>query len=105
MLYLSQLLGTPVEDLQGERIGKIIDFTVPAAQIGQQGPTYLTALLVEGQQDQLWRVPSDAVEWHEQVLRLPLPLEQLAVQVGAGLAPALLQNEVSLAHDVLHKQA
>jgi len=105
MLYLSQLLGTPVEDLRGERIGKIIDVTVPAAQIGQPEPTYLTALLVEGQQDQLWRVPSDAVEWHEHVLRLGVPLEQLAVQVGAGLAPALpLQNEVSLAHDVLDKQ-
>ena len=25
MLYLSQLLGAPVEDPQGERIGKIID--------------------------------------------------------------------------------
>ena len=28
MLYLSQLLGAPVEDSQGERIGKIIDIEV-----------------------------------------------------------------------------
>ena len=28
MLYLSQLLGAPVEDPQGERIGKIIDVEV-----------------------------------------------------------------------------
>ena len=32
MFYLSQLLGAPVEDLQGARIGKVIDVIMPTAQ-------------------------------------------------------------------------
>src|SRR5579859_7773944 len=83
MLYLSQLLGAPVEDFQGARIGKLIDITVPAAQIGRPGALYPSALLIEGQEEQPWRAPRDVVEWHENILRLRIPLEQLAPQPGA----------------------
>src|SRR6266567_3458620 len=83
MLYLSQLLGAPVEDAQGARIGKLIDITVPAAQIGRPEPAYPSALLVEGEEEQTLRVP----------------VEQLPVQQD-GASP----SEVSLAHDVLDKQ-
>ena len=99
MLYLSQLLGAPVEDAQGARIGKLIDITVPAAQIGRPDPAYPSALLVEGEEEQTWRVPPEAVEWHENALRLRVPVEQLPVQQD-GASP----SEVSLAHDVLDKQ-
>src|SRR5207248_3849589 len=98
MLYLSQVLGTPVEDLQGVRIGKIIDITVPAAQIGSVERPSVAALLVEGQQDQPWRVPPETAEWQDHVVRLRLPVEQLALQ-----PQVLPQDEVSLAHDVLDK--
>src|SRR6266571_8517650 len=99
MLYLSQLLGAPVEDVHGARIGKLIDITVPAAQIGRPEPAYPNALLVEGEEEQTWRVPPEAVEWHENALRLRVPVEQLPVQQD-GASP----SEVSLAHDVLDKQ-
>jgi magnesium transporter len=99
MLYLSQLLGTPVEDLNGVRIGKIIDVMVPRTEVGQAEPTYPSALLVEGQADQNWRVPIEAVEWQGTILRLRVPVEQLSVQ---PVPPA--EQELSLAHEVLDKQ-
>src|SRR5260370_23011871 len=80
MLYLSQLLGTPVEDTQGVRIGKISGVMIPAAQVGVPEPVYPSALLVEGEQGQSWRVPTAAVAWQGDALRLLVPLEQLAVQ-------------------------
>jgi len=97
MLYLSQLLGAPVEDLQGERIGKLSDVLVPAAQVGQPGPVYPSALLIEGTADQSWRVPPDAVEWQGNTLQLHLPLEDIPAQPPAA-------QEVSLAQEVLDKQ-
>jgi len=99
MLYLSQLLGTPVEDLNGVRIGKIIDVMVPRTEVGQAEPTYPSALLVEGQADQNWRVPIEAVEWHGAILRLRMPLEQLIVPPVPSA-----EQELSLAHEVLDKQ-
>jgi magnesium transporter len=99
MLYLSQLLGAPVEDVQGERIGKLVDITVPAAQIGRPQPAYAGALLVEGEEEQIRRVPPQALEWQENALRLRVPVEQLPVQPDRA-SP----SEVSLAHDVLDKQ-
>jgi CBS domain-containing protein len=99
MLYLSQLLGAPVEDMQGERVGKIIDILVPASQVGASGPVYPSALLVEGEEEEPWRVPIADVEWHDGSLRLRVPTGQLMHQ-----PPASDQQEVSLAHDVLDKQ-
>src|SRR5437764_14985221 len=99
MLYLSQLLGAPVEDVHGARIGKLIDITVPAAQIGRPEPAYPSALLVEGEEEQTWRVPPETVEWHENALRLRVPAGQLPVQLDGALP-----SEVRVAHDVLDKQ-
>lgn len=99
MLYLSQLLGTSVEDLHDARIGKLIDIIVVEAQIGQAEAAYPVALLVEGQEDQPWRVPLEAVEWAGDTLRLRVSLEQLAVQ--PEVPPA---HEIRLAQDVLDKQ-
>ena len=87
MLYLSQLLGAPVEDAQGARIGKLVDITVPAAHIGRPQPTYACALLIEGEEEQTWRVPPEALEWQENALRLRVPVEQLPVQPDG--APSL----------------
>ncbi|MDQ6661017.1 MAG: hypothetical protein M3Z24_08640, partial [Chloroflexota bacterium] len=99
MLYLSQLLNAPVEDLHSARIGKIVDVLALRAQVGQAAPAYPTALLIEGEEEQPWRVPPNAVEWHEDSLRLRIPLDQLTVQPISPLA-----EEVSLAHDVYDKQ-
>src|SRR5258708_12079923 len=89
MLYLSQLLGTPVEDALGTHIGKITDmlgtrFIAPspapeAAPV--QVPATAPILVIEGQADHLWYVPAGPVEWHDDPLRLRIPLDQLATQL------------------------
>jgi len=99
MLYLSQLLGTPVEDPLGVRIGKTSGVMIAAAQIGVSEPVYPSALLVEGEQGQSWRVPTAAVAWQGDALRLRVPLEQLAVQ-----PPEAAAQELNLAQEVLDKQ-
>ena len=106
MLYLSQLLGTPVEDALGTRIGKITDMlgTAPspapeAAPV--QVPAAAPILVIEGQADHLWYVPAGSVEWHDDTLRLRIPVEQLATEPPVGDE---LNIPVSLAHQVLDKQ-
>ncbi len=51
MFYLSQLLGSPVVDSQGTRIGKIIDMLARTEQVGQPAPAYPSVMLVEGQEN------------------------------------------------------
>jgi len=99
MLYLSQLLGTPVEDSQGARIGKISGVMIPAAQVGVSGAAYPSALLIEGEQEQFWRVPTSSVAWQGDALRLGVPLEQVAMQTLGAAA-----QELNLAREVLDKQ-
>jgi magnesium transporter len=99
MLYVSQLLGAPVEDIRGERVGKIIDILVSNPNTATSGPVFPSALLVEGEEEEPWRVPIADVEWHDGVLRLRVPLDQLKQQPDV---PG--QQEVSLAHEVLDKQ-
>ena len=109
MLYLSQLLGTPVEDGRATRIGKITDmlgtrFIAPSPAPGAasvQVPAAASILVIEGQADQLWYVPAGSVEWHDDILRLRIPVEQLATQPPVGDE---LNTPVSLAHEVLDKQ-
>lgn len=95
MLYLSQLLGTAVEDQQHERVGKLVDILLPEAQLGTFA--YPSALLVEGEED--WRVPLSTIERHDNVLRLLVPLAQLVPATNKAD-----EQEVSLAHDVMDKQ-
>src|SRR5579884_445802 len=100
MLYLSQLLGAPVENMQGERVGKISDILIPASEVGASAPVYPSALLVEGEEEEPWRVPIADVEWHDGVLRLRVPTGQLMHQ-----PPAPARQVVSLAHDVLDRKS
>lgn len=99
MIFLSQLLGAPVEDPQGARIAKIVDVTVELAQVSQPGPIFPRALVVEDQADQRREIPADAVAWRDSILRLRLPIEQFPLS-PAEKSP----QEVSLAEDVLDKQ-
>jgi magnesium transporter len=99
MLYLSQLLGMPVEDLQGERVGKITDALISAAQVGQNAAVYPDRLLVEGEDEQSWLVSLNAIERLDDSLRLRVPVEQLEPQPAEPT-----EGEIYLARDVLDKQ-
>jgi magnesium transporter len=114
MLYLSQLLGAPVEDPQGERIGKIIDVeetrsispssdSTPAA-ISASNATSLPILVIEGHSEHTWYVPVKDVEWHDDILRLRVPTQQLSTQPLTPSVGDQLIVAISLAQDVLDKQ-
>lgn len=99
MLYLSQLLGAPVEDLQHARVGKVIDVLTQAAQVGQNAVSYPAALLIEGEEEQSWRVPLTSLEQPGPLIRLRVPFEQLQ-----QLPLVSAEQEVHLAQEVLDKQ-
>ncbi|HEU5226234.1 MAG TPA: CBS domain-containing protein [Ktedonobacteraceae bacterium] len=99
MLYLSQLPGTPVEEQSHARLGKIIDVLLPATQVGQPEPVYPSALLVEGEEEQPWRVPPDAVTWQDYTLHLLVPKTGLTLQPEEPTG-----QEIYLVRDVLDKQ-
>src|SRR5689334_19643642 len=98
MLYLSQLLGTPVEDQHNERAGKIIDILIPSRLVGQNLPAYPDAFVVEGEEELPWFVPLAQIERSADEFRLLVPIEQFAQQ------QSLDEETLSLAHDVLDKQ-
>jgi magnesium transporter len=97
MLYLSQLLGTPVEDAQEVRLGKILDVLIRAEDIGSNEATYPHILLVEGDDEAPWSVPPAAVEWQDDLLRLRFSRAELTRQTS-------YEQEVSLVQEVLDKQ-
>ncbi len=100
MLYLSQLLGAPVDDVQGVRFGRIIDIQVLRDQVGQKDPAFPSAVLVEGDEEQPWRVPLSALELRQGEVYLLVPREQLSFwTAGEGGT-----QEIRLARDVLDKQ-
>jgi magnesium transporter len=101
MMYLSQLLGMPVEDEQGERIGKISDVLVPLARVEQAGTVYPSALLLAGVDiAHPWRVPPRDVAWQGASLRLHVSIDQLSAQSEEVSSV----QEVSLAREVLDRQ-
>src|SRR5579863_280695 len=99
MFYLSQLPGSPVVDSQGTRIGKMIDMLARAEQVGQPAPTYPSFLLVEGQEDAVWRVPVRDAHRENGMIKVYIPVAQFALQPETHS-----DEEVSLVHDVLDKQ-
>jgi magnesium transporter len=97
MLYLSQLLGTPVEDAQEVRLGKILDVLIRAEDIGSNEATYPHILLVEGDDEAPWSVPPAAVEWQNDLLRLRFSRAELTRHTS-------YEQEASLVQEVLDKQ-
>ncbi|GAC1391986.1 MAG: CBS domain-containing protein [Ktedonobacteraceae bacterium] len=96
MFYLSQVLNVPVENVQGERVGKVVDVLVPRTGTGYDLPS---VLLIEGEEDQPWRVPLHAVERQEHEFRLRTLLADYSSQPETPM-----QDEISLAHEVIDKQ-
>jgi len=114
MLYLSQLIGAPVEDPQGERIGKIIDIeeTRTISNISESTPAAITPtnaatppiLVIEGNSEHTWYVPVEDVDWHGDILRLRVPTQQLSTLPLTSSEGDQLIIAISLAQDVLDKQ-
>ncbi len=97
MFFLSQVLNTPLEDQQHERIGKLIDVLLPATQSQETSAIYPDALLVEGEGGDLWRLPIHAVERLENTLHLLTSRVQLATYTEA-------EQDIRLVRDVQDKQ-
>src|SRR6516225_8792325 len=114
MLYLSQLLGSPVEDPQGERIGKIIDIVEtrlisPLSESTSEAITPTNAVLplilvIEGNSEHTWYVPVENVDWHDDILRLRVPTQQLSTHPLTLSIGDQLFVSISLAQEVLDKQ-
>ena len=114
MLYLSQLLSVPVEDSQGERVGKLIDILetrlispfVESTSIAKKNSHKEISLIlvIEGHSEHTWYVPVDDVDWHENILRLRLPTQQLSTQPLPPITEDQQTETISLAHEVLDKQ-
>jgi magnesium transporter len=97
MFFLSQVLNTPLEDQQHERVGKLIDVLLPVTQSQETSAIYPDALLVEGEDGDLWRLPIHAVERLENTLHLLIPRVQLATYTEA-------EQDIRLVRDVQDKQ-
>jgi magnesium transporter len=97
MLYLSQLPGTPVEEQQDTRLGKLIDVLLNPEDVGSSAAVYPYALLVEDEEDRLWRVPLAALTWQDELLRLRVPASELT-----PFTPN--DQDIRLVQDVLDKQ-
>ncbi len=114
MLYLSQLLGAPVEDPQGERIGKIKDIeetrsisplsesTSEAITVSQAASPLI--LVIEGDSEHTWYVPVEDVAWHENILRLRVPTQQLSTTPPTSSVVDQQTVSISLAQEVLDRQ-
>jgi len=96
MFYLSQVLNAPVENAQNERIGKVVDVLVPGTGVSHDQPN---VLLVEGEEDQPWRIPLAEVERQEQELRVRTTLTEHPQQPEQST-----EDEISLAHEVMDKR-
>ena len=114
MLYISQLLGAPVEDPLGERIGKIIDVEVTRLILSpvERSSIAITApgvvsppiLMIEGNSEHTWYVPVQDVDWHDNILRLRVPTQQLSTHPLALSEGDQQTISISLAQEVLDKQ-
>jgi magnesium transporter len=103
MLYLSQLLGAPVEDQHSARLGKITDMLVLASQVGRVEATYPSAVLVADDEEHFWRVPVSELSRHDAVWQVRGPAEQYSSSPESR-GPLIFPTEVSLVHDMLDKQ-
>ncbi len=91
MMYLSQLLGAAVEDMQGARVGKIEDVLVDAINS-------VSTLVVEGEGEQRWHVPAHAMH------RTRPPSTAWQIPADATRNDTLSEQQISLAREVLDKQ-
>jgi magnesium transporter len=97
MMYLSQLLGAAVEDMQGARVGKIVDVLVDAtADTVVDAINRVPTLVVEGEGER--HVPANTMR------RTGPPSTAWQIPADPTKDAALSGQQVSLAREVLDKQ-
>ena len=96
MFYLSEVLNAPIENVQGERVGKVADVLVPRSGASHDQPS---VLLVEGEEDHSWRLPLAKVERQEHTLRLRTNIEEHSQQPEQAA-----EDEIALAQEVMDKR-
>lgn len=95
MIYLSQLLGNPVFDAKGEKIGRVNDLGIATGEVFPR----ITALAVEGP----GKTPF-MISWRKYVDSFSTEVIHLKV-VDTDIRFSYLQpNEVLIARDLLNKQ-
>lgn len=103
MIYLSQLINAPVEDLQGARVGKIVDVLV---EVGTNATPRVPTVVIEGEEEQRWYVPASAMRHGEGAWQVPAEALVEAsgeeVEQGVSLAREVLDKQVI---DIEHKKA
>jgi len=106
MIYLSQLLGAAVEDVQGARVGKIVDVLVDVVNDAREtdatsadAPGRVPTLVIEAEGEQRWYVPASAMRHGAAAWQVPA--EALSEASRDGMLP---EQPVSLAREVLDKQ-
>lgn len=101
MMYLSQMIGAAVENMQGARVGKIVDVLVDAPTDAVVDATRADAtnrvptVVVEGEAEQRWYVPAS-------VMHHTPTAWQMSSEASADTMVA--EQRVSLAREVLDKQ-
>src|ERR1700730_809688 len=101
IIYLSQLLGAAVEDMQGARIGKIADVLVDATTDATSADAIyrVPTVVVEGEAEQRWYVPANTMRRTPTAWQIPAD-----ALVDARRDGTLSRQQVSLAREVLDKQ-
>ena len=102
MMYLSQLIGAAVEDMQGARVGKIVDVLVDAIADAMRADAIyrVPTVVVEGEGEQRWYMPADTMHRIPTVWQIPAE----AKNTDAIRDVVLSEQQVSLAREVLDKQ-
>ncbi|HEY6540234.1 MAG TPA: CBS domain-containing protein [Ktedonobacteraceae bacterium] len=101
MIYLSQLPGAAVENLQGARVGKIVDVLVDAVTDARDTDAIhrVPTVVVEGEGEQRWYVPANAIR--RGATAWQIPAEAMS---EASRDDRALERQVSLVREVLDKQ-
>ncbi len=101
IIYLSQLLGAAVEDMQGARVGKIADVLVDATTDATSADAIyrVPTVVVEGEAEQRWYVPANTMRRTPAAWQIPAD-----ALVDPRRDGTLSRQQVSLAREVLDKQ-
>ena len=106
MMYLSQLIGAAVENMQGARVGKIVDVLVDApTNAFTDAINRVPTVVVEGEAEQKWFAAANMMRRTPTAWQIPEEAMGAAADASSHMRGAAWQEQrVSLAREVLDKQ-